>query len=310
MRRANDEQRTSGWYRFGPRGSSPARRGPWTPAFGSLAPVRAFGSGLVAVASLGACQSMDWDVPDDAVFSEGCGGAEPAAIVEYGQLTVDSIERDYVARFPGSYRPDFPFPLLVSFHGAGDSGSGFRSFTRFDEATRGRAILVYPDALEDEGGTRWDTTTDGPDFALFDALTESFSREYCVDRSRVFVVGYSNGAALANQLGCTRADELRAMAAVAGGGPWAECAGPLPTLIAHGSRDPVVPIEEGVASRDQWRMKNGCDDESEGFGPDPCVAYTGCAEPVVWCEHDNPVQVAHGWPDFVEDAVWGLFSGL
>jgi poly(3-hydroxybutyrate) depolymerase len=265
--------------------------------------------GLIAISG---CQAIDWTVPDDAVFSDGCQGDKPPSTVVDETITVGELERSYVARFPGSYRTDFPFPLVFAFHGAGDNGASFRDWVELEEAAASRAIFVYPDALEDdEGLARWIGDVDGPDFALFAALRDRFFDDYCVDESRVFTVGYSNGAAFSNTHACVSPTQLRATAAVAGAGPFEPCADvPLPALIAHGTHDPVVAVENGEASRDRWLDHNGCEPETSGYDPGPCVAYEGCEAQVVWCEHDNPVQIAHGWPDFVEESIWALFERL
>lgn len=266
---------------------------------------------LAAVSSTLACTPIDWTVPDDAVFSDGCGGAEPTTIIRDESITVGDLERGHVLRIPGSYRNDFPFPLVFAFHGAGSNGSEFRDYVDLEEAARARAVFVYPDAREDaDGFPRWDGIADGPDGAMFDAVVDAVSDELCIDQARIFLVGYSSGAGFSNALACDRSDEIRGVAPVAGGGPWTECGSPVAAVVTHGVDDPVVDFEAGVATRDHWVERNGCGETTAAVAPSPCVRYEGCDEPVMWCEHENPVQIAHGWPDFADEAIFEVFDEL
>lgn len=264
----------------------------------------------IILATGGACTPIDWEVPTDAEPSPGCGEMGPEQVLVHETLEIDGVERDYTVRFPGSYRDDYPFPLVFMFHGAGATGTEFRELTGLEEAARARAIFVYPTAQEDaQGVTRWDGDPDGPDFVLRAEIEDDLRDRYCVDEARIFGVGFSNGAAFTNELAC--AGELDGLAAVSGGGPLAPtCARPLPAVVVHGSGDPVVGIEYGEQTRDHWRDQNGCTRALEPTSPDPCEAFQGCDEPVLWCEHDDPVQIAHGWPKWTDAAVWSVFGAI
>lgn len=265
---------------------------------------------MLGAAVLGGCTPVDWEVPDDAEPSPGCGGEDPVGTVAHETIEIEGSERRYTVRFPGSYRPQFPFPLVFAFHGAGSNGTQFRELIGLEEAARARAVFVYPTAEEDQDGvTRWDGAPDGPDFALVHAIERELSEAYCIDQARVFAVGFSNGAAFGNELAC--AGEVDALAAVSGGGPNPpDCAGPLPAVVVHGRVDPVVPFAYGEHSRDAWLAQNGCANASEPTSPEPCRAYEGCDAPVHWCEHDDPVQIAHGWSAWTDDAVWNLLGAI
>jgi poly(3-hydroxybutyrate) depolymerase len=151
------------------------------------------------------------------------------------------------------------------------------------------------------------------DVQLFDALHQGFLDGYCIDVDRVFSVGHSFGGYMTNTIGCARSELVRAIAPVAGGGPYGVCGpGPLAAWLTHGELDASVPFSEGEASRDHWLAVNGCADTSTPVGPSPCVSYDGCVDgyPVVWCPHQEPALDGHGWPSFASAGIWEFFAGF
>ena len=76
-----------------------------------------------------------------------------------------------------------------------------------------------------------------------------------LDRSRVFVTGFSMGAGLVWQLACRDPGGFAAYGPIAGGfwhGRPTSCAGPVRLLLTHGWRDDAVPIE-GWEHDGDWR---------------------------------------------------------
>jgi polyhydroxybutyrate depolymerase len=75
-------------------------------------------------------------------------------------------------------------------------------------------------------------------------------------------------------------------------------------MLTHGEADMAVMISAGEGSRDHWLEANGCAGAgSMPADPSPCVAYDGCAEPVLWCQHMG----GHEWPDFAGAGIRGFF---
>jgi polyhydroxybutyrate depolymerase len=97
---------------------------------------------------------------------------------------------------------------------------------------------------------------------------------FCIDESRVYAMGISNGGGMTSLLGCRLNDRFAAIAPVAGS-PYSELlcsgAGPMPIVAFHGTDDELVPFEGGPggrlglplnAVRDNmlgWARHNGCD---------------------------------------------------
>ncbi|MCA9618631.1 MAG: hypothetical protein KC731_06410 [Myxococcales bacterium] len=237
--------------------------------------------------------------------SPGCGVAPtPGTTME--QLMVEGVGRSYVLVIPTSVDGMTPVPLIFGHHGFGGTGEAASNY--FGLTGDEPAIYVYPQAEElPAGGVGWDMAPDGVDVAFFDALVVELLDTQCIDASRIFAAGHSHGASFSNHLGCYRSDVLRAIAPVAGGGPWA---GPCPdgtrvsAMLTHGSADMDVPIDNGINSRDHWLEANGCAGASSSpTSPSPCESYDGCAEPVLWCQHGG----GHEWPDFAGAGIRAFF---
>lgn len=241
----------------------------------------------------------------------GSGGAPPSCdFTETAGTTTETIDvggamRTYVLVVPASVDGRSPMPLILGFHGFNGTAE---SASQYFGLTGDDAYYVYPQALplpDQNGGVGWDMAPEGVDVAFIDSLITSLAASHCIDETRVFAAGHSHGASFSNHLGCYRPDVFRAIAPVAGGGPWAgRCTGSVSAMLTHGEADDQVPITSGEGSRDHWLMANGCaGSASMPTAPAPCVAYDGCAEPVLWCQHGG----GHEWPDFAGAGIRGFF---
>jgi polyhydroxybutyrate depolymerase len=257
---------------------------------------------------IGNVEPVPGESPAPATPSPGCG--QLALLTSGAQsLDVDGVTRTYVLDLPSRYDGTTPKPIVFAFHGATTSGEFFRSafYGNLLSTMGGDAIVVHPDALGDP--TAWNNSVDLP---FFDALLAELSDGLCLDRARVFATGHSSGGFFTNTLGCQRGDVLRAIAPVAGGGPFGfgngACTGEVAVWLAHGENDPMVPFQTGVDSRDRWLEANGCSEATSAVEPAPCVEYSGCTAglPVSWCVHED----GHNWPDFAPEGIWSFFRSL
>jgi poly(3-hydroxybutyrate) depolymerase len=240
--------------------------------------------------------------------SAGCGKPAKTGLLN-GSTTVAGTNRTYIVSVPPSYQPGQPVRLAFGWHGLGGSGAAIRAGAGVENAAQGGAIFVYADGLPVAGGKPgWDLDPSGRDFALFDALFQRMTDDYCIDTSRVLTFGFSFGAYMSNALGCHRSNRIRAIGATAGGGPSGTCGGKVAAWVAHAADDSVVPLSSGVASRDHWIAANGCSTASTPTSPSPCVAYQNCgASPVVWCQRASG---GHGFPPSNGASIWSFFAGL
>jgi poly(3-hydroxybutyrate) depolymerase len=240
----------------------------------------------------------------------GCGLAPPSAGAK--QIAVNGATRSYELWLPAGYDRNRAYPLVLAFHGAGGNGRTAQAYFGVQQAAGSNAIVVYPDGLSRNGTTSWglfgaDATTD---FAFFDALVASLRGSLCIDGERIFATGHSYGGYFSNTLGCARGNALRAIAPVAGGGPYVSCdGGQVAAWLEASTDDPVVAYSNGQTSRDRWLSANHCASTTHAVGPSACVEYDGCdpGYPVRWC---SETSLGHGWPSYAGQAIWSFFSGL
>lgn len=244
-----------------------------------------------------------------------CGQPPPFTGVMAQKIEAAGMERDFDLVIPADYDPNHAYPLVFAWHGRGGNGELARLYFKIEEASEGQAIFVYPDGLPlaDMGGqTGWDLDPANEDVALFDAILVDVSSRLCIDSERVFSTGHSFGGYMSNTIGCARGGTVRAIAPVAGGGPFSACTGQVAAWLAHGTGDSTVPLSQGEGARDHWLSANACGDTNAAVDPAPCVAYDDCESgfPVHWCQHDEPDLGGHGWPAWAGPAIWSFFAAL
>jgi polyhydroxybutyrate depolymerase len=236
----------------------------------------------------------------------GCGA--PVAIgMKTETLDVAGDPRSYLVVVPVALDGIMPAPVLLGFHGG--NGTAENAAQAYDLIGSEPALYVYPQAISwpEAGGVAWNVDPAGHDLPYFDALLADLGEKYCIDRDRVFAAGQSNGGFFVNALTCFRPDALRAIASAAGGGPPSQCTKNMAAMLIHGTADTTVTIDKGEYSRDYWLEASGCTGApSTPVEPAPCITYTGCAEPVLWCEHDG----GHPWPAFAGAAIRSFFFAL
>ena len=83
------------------------------------------------------------------------------------------------------------------------------------------------------------------DVGFTEALLDRVEADLCVDRTRIYAMGFSNGGMFVSTLACELNDRIAAVASVAGVHLLPDCAGrPMPIIATHGTSDPLVPFGE------------------------------------------------------------------
>ncbi|MFC1856853.1 alpha/beta hydrolase family esterase [Thermodesulfobacteriota bacterium] len=208
-------------------------------------------------------------------------------------IRINGFRRTYLVHIPPGYTPQNPLPLVVVIHGAFDTAKGMEKFSGFsDLANREGFIVVYPNGMGILGFLQhWNAghccgkaaDDDLDDVGFVAAAIEDVSARLTIDRSRVYMVGFSNGGMLTYRFAAERGDLLAAaapMAASIGGKPSADApewcipgpVQPLSMIIFHGLADNDVPYGGGVSrhrggTRTYWPVE-----ESVKFW----VMYNGC----------------------------------
>jgi phospholipase/carboxylesterase len=150
-------------------------------------------------------------------------------------------ERDGLLLIPSAASASKRLPLVVLLHGAGGSGQRVIRFMQ-SRAERDGFLLLAPDS---RGGT-WDAIRGdfGPDVDFLNSALQRVFAQCAVDKSRLVLAGFSDGASYALALGLTNGDVFTHLIAFSPGimAP-AERRGSPAIFVSHGKADKILPIE-------------------------------------------------------------------
>jgi polyhydroxybutyrate depolymerase len=211
-------------------------------------------------------------------LAAACAGDGPPPGGLRGTIRVGNVTRTFVLYAPPAARRSPGAPLLLAFHGTGESGAAFRETAGLDAAAAREGWLVaYPDAAVGNWAENCGCTTADQlgvnDTGFVRALIDSVAERFPLDRARVFAVGFSQGGLFVHRLACELADRISAVASVAApmSAPLAtRCApaGPVSVLVVQGTLDDAFSYEgRGRGERallgaratvDFWRSLDRC----------------------------------------------------
>ncbi len=167
-------------------------------------------------------------------------------------LTTTAVEvdgRSYPAEIhQPKGRDAAPVAAVIDLHGLDSSGPAQADLTRFRQlADREGFVVAEPSGpVGPLGVTGWEIAAvdepDRDDVGAIEQLIDILLDDHCVDPDRIFVAGYSNGGFLAAELACRPGSRVAAIVAVAGFHTPEPCDRHVPTLVAHGTADPIVPF--------------------------------------------------------------------
>jgi polyhydroxybutyrate depolymerase len=142
-------------------------------------------------------------------------------------------------------------PLVLGYHGYGNSPQELAGLWS-GGAPRDGFAAVFPHGSDVGGSTAAYfniETADEPlladDVGFTEALLDRLEADLCIDRARIYAMGFSNGGLFVSTLACRLDGRIAAVAPVAGVHVPSDCAGrPMPILATHGTADPLVPFGE------------------------------------------------------------------
>ena len=210
-------------------------------------------------------------------------GAFPDTI-ESGGLT-----REYVLHVPTSYDGSAAVPLFLNLHAFASNIKLQDNWSELPGTGEQEGfIVVTPNGHVLEGGFRhWNSgqqpAPEADDVAFLGELLTAMESLLCIDSSRMYSTGLSNGAFMSSRLACSIPDRIAGIAPVAGATFYGDCtADPVPVIAFHGTADPIVdfaPIED--TAMPAWATHNGCaapteQDPLPGTVGVRLVRYSGC----------------------------------
>lgn len=224
-------------------------------------------------------------------------------------VEVGRLRRTYLLYVPPGDSANHPLPLVLVFHGAGDTAAHTVQETDLPNIARQdrSMILVFPQGYENT----WNEGTGGTpaaqakvnDVAFVATILRRVESHYAVDRHRVVATGFSNGALLTEDLGCTLSRQLTMIAPVEGQLPQviaSRCHPPEPLTVfeVHGTADSAIPYGGGgftgiggipgpsvlsaPNSAARWAGLDRCANQprSRVSGPVTFATYGGCEDQV------------------------------
>ncbi len=207
--------------------------------------------------------------------------------------TIPTGKYPYFVYTPANYQPGAPTPLVVMLHGCTQTPTDFAAGAEMNRlADQHQFIVAYPQqASVDNGYGCWNwfdpahQTRGHGEPARIVGIVEAIAQQraqWTIDRQRVYVIGFSAGAAMAVTLGATYPDTFAAIGIHSGlayqaattlkdvsrvlrqGGPdplrqgqvahraMGSLARVVPTIVFHGTRDTIVHPVNGDQAIQQW----------------------------------------------------------
>jgi polyhydroxybutyrate depolymerase len=209
------------------------------------------------------------------VPSSGCRSPAGASVTDQLQgVFVDGVPRWYLLTTPAPGTPSptadattapattpVARPLVLDFHGLAEGASLHSESTRFGALGQHDGFVVaFPEGTDDP--VRWNTTDvspSNPDLQFVAALLGALESTLCIDMSRVYASGFSQGAYMVSLLACTMSDRFAAIGAVSGLQLPSPCTTSrrVPVITFHGTADPILDFNGGVGTANLDRLLGG-----------------------------------------------------
>jgi polyhydroxybutyrate depolymerase len=243
--------------------------------------------------------------------SAGCGKAATAG---FSDVSIETDEGDRAIKIyvTAGYSPDEPVSLVFGFHGNGgnaDQGASFGIQTAA-EAAGDHGVFIFPNGSSVQGGFGWAMGSDEKDVAYFDTLVAYAEENFCIDKNRIFVSGFSWGCDFSNALGCYRGDVIRGVQCYSGAFYSFGCTEETPAYrVSYSTPDGTDAYSEDSMFNavEHYSEGQGCSETTQSVEPSPCLAYDGCTEPVIYCPYPS---LGHSVPGTAGTDTWAFFSSL
>jgi polyhydroxybutyrate depolymerase len=183
------------------------------------------------------------------VPSKGCG-TSTVRKVTLQETKLPGSDRFYLLTTPKEHDGKTPLPLVVDFHGLLEGAVVHAKNSQLAPFAQSHGFVV---AMPNGSGTpvHWIVTNDrkgNPDLVFVDAVLDQIEAQECIDTSRVYATGLSNGAFISSTIGCTMNDRFAAIAPVSGltFGSGCKPGRHVPVLTFHGELDPILLFNGGI----------------------------------------------------------------
>ena len=306
--------------------------------------LKTFITSLILIFSSVACSTTEMTTKPASVVQEKIKEIESSPVETYRQPVGDLVpntiligenQRSYLSYIPVGLLDNIP--VIIQFHGGGGTSKDayYQEGNLNGVADSEGILMIYPQA-EISTGSVWNTLhseegnkVSADDFGFIAAIIDLLDEDSRIDTSRIYVAGYSNGAAMAYQIACHLNDRISGFVVHSGNFPLEEVTsneypcnitGETPGLIFNGAADMTRPLEGipmyAVSVRDGaqwWAEKNNSVSKT--------TSQDGNIERTIYeSEAGTEVQLfiieggGHDWFDFTIDGMpldaftWEFFS--
>ena len=178
-------------------------------------------------------------------------------------ISVAQLTRHYVVHVPAK-RPTTAagvvraYSLVIVLHGSSGTAEDIRESTGMDSLSESaRFVVVYPEGVKGAGGlfpSDWNageccgaaSRENIDDVGFIAAIIAQVGANLALDKTRVYVAGFSDGGRMAHHVGCKLAPMIAAIAVVSGSLKDATCAPakPVALIAVHATSDDQVSFSD------------------------------------------------------------------
>ncbi|MBN1759344.1 MAG: hypothetical protein JW863_13540 [Chitinispirillaceae bacterium] len=250
----------------------------------------------------------------------GCG--KPQGITS-GKKTIRSggRDREYIIDIPRNYDPDKPYRFFYVSHWVNGNAEAMANNNYYALKTMANnanepAIFLAASGI----GGSWGEA----DHALFDDILAYVEENLCIDKTRVFAIGYSFGGMYTYSLSTNHQNIIRACVGIAPANyniwlPNPKLKEPIAWMQIHGLQDELCRWVNDASKKTGGKFivlekatDNNCDiPPGDDFpvwqnGPHFCYEFNGCTEgyPVRICTNNGVHASAEKYKDSGESSSW------
>ena len=286
---------------------------------------------LVLTLPLAGCITTERGEPDildegTAMSGDVCSSPSQSVTQSSVSIIVNGQDREFRVSVPTS-EAGTKLALIIAYHGGGGAEEDFQQQDEFDQlGEQEKFIMAY--AIAEDGRTssegEWflnTAATSRDDNHYTEAIVDELSKDYCIDETRLYGIGYSLGSMYTYEIACQLNHRFAAVASFAGTMPvdpeTCDLIGNMGILHIHGKLDYIIDYDddwdwkdgehEGVGTMsnvpgmiDTWSMRSNClssDTDADFFLEH--ITHSDCFG-AVRIEHYGIEFWEHTWPDEVD----------
>lgn len=233
-------------------------------------------------------------------------------------------KREYGIHLPKEFSTTQYYPALFYYGGKGGTHLQAETMSGIGSLP---VIAVFPaPTVGTDGALAWQSApyaSGADDIAFTKSILRDITSSLCIDRTRVYAMGMSNGGGFASLLSCKMSNTFAAvgLGAAALYYPAAGCvpSEPVPLINIHGDADSIVPYLGSINRRlpaidtwMQWRAEQNHCLPLPQMSPSPALTITT----TTWlsCSENATVQNVrlqgggHVWNTAIRDTAWQFMS--